>query len=133
MGGPVRNGDEASGVSGWCEPNPPRVWRGYKVRRENAQCSAREEVPGQCFGLGVEVTAADGVRLTPRQCEERCCGDGSCALWQALEDRGCFMSRSDVWCDPTVRAYTGRRKCARGFCGGKEDAHEVIAYSGKVS
>ena len=120
-------------MSGWCEPNPPRVWQGYKVRRENSQCAVLEKVPGQCFGLGVEVTAADGSRLTSRQCEERCCGDSSCALWQALDDRGCFMSTSDVWCDPTVSAYTGRRKCAKDFCGGKEDSHEMIVYSGKLS
>lgn len=36
------------------------------------------------------------------------------------------------WCDPTVMAYTGGRKCAKGFCMGKESSYEVIEYKGKV-
>lgn len=118
-------------MPGWCEPSPPRVWQGSKLLRAEGLCSPREAVPGQCFGLGVEVRAADGSRLSPRQCEEKCCGDPSCVVWQALADRGCFLGTSEVWCDPTAGNYTGGRKCAKGFCGGKESTHETIVYSGK--
>jgi hypothetical protein len=132
MGGPVRFGDEGAGVAGWCEPNAPRIWKGTKISRDNGMCIATEELPGQCFGLGAEVMGVGGVRLSVEECKEKCCADEKCIKWQALNDRGCFMNSEDVWCDPTVQAYTGSRKCAKGFCGGKENILETIIYTGSL-
>lgn len=133
LGGPVRYGAEASGVSGWCEPNAPRRWEGFKVNRRDGKCGVAELVPGQCFGLGPEAMSADGQRLTLDGCKEKCCNDANCKVWQALPDRGCFLNSEDAWCDPTVQAYTGQRKCARGFCGDQESVLEAIEYKGKVA
>ena len=134
MGGPVRYGDEASGVSGWCEPKAPRRWEGFKVTHvEGGGCLSAGDLPGQCFGLGPEVLSERKERLTVDECRRRCCADSTCSMWQALPDRGCFMNSGEHWCDPTVQAYVGSRKCARGYCGGKEDELEVVDYSGKLA
>jgi hypothetical protein len=36
------------------------------------------------------------------------------------------------WCDPTVEAYIGGRKCAKGYCTDNEDKYEVVIYKGKL-
>ena len=109
--------DEVFLLEGWCEPDPPLVWEGYKVKREGLSCSARLYTPGQCFGLGPEVVASQGNnhRLSVKECEAKCCADKDCNMWQAHHLRGCFMSAGDFWCDPTQKAYTGGRKCAKGY------------------
>jgi hypothetical protein len=71
-------------------------------------------------------------RLTVKECEDKCCADPTCKMWQALSYRGCFISAEDHWCDPTVLAYTGARKCAKDFCGGNETSYDSFEYKGPL-
>lgn len=124
LGPPVRLGLEAAPTGDWCDPNPPAVWNGRRkaLNSTPGHCAWIEDLPNQCFGQGPEIKSSSGGRLSTKQCEEYCCNNSNCILWQELPDRGCYNGNEKrVWCDKKQGAFEGGRKCVPKFCGGLED------------
>lgn len=132
IGGPVRLGLEGVDTVDWCEPLPPARWLGRFVGNKRSgedkdKCLVKGSVDfdgksinigaersGQCFGLGPE-RLKDGKRVHSRHdCEEECCENQHCVLYQWHKDRGCFFNdekaNSDFNCDSYNGTYYGGRK-----------------------
>jgi len=120
----VRVGKEGRDTPLWCEPLPPKPWNGGRYpwskyisaskyfRKEG--CAYRENLPGQCFGLGPErVNSTKGI-LSAEECAAGCCQEPNCIVWQQLPERGCFYNKQRLkkypHCDQYKGAYIGGRK-----------------------
>lgn len=147
LGGIIRLGLEATGTPDWCDPSPPAIWSGNRVKsREGNTVIWGESLPHQCFGLGPERERQsidkndkndkdkdavadnnnnkdkDSKRLTLKECRKGCANDPECGMFQWMEGRGCFYASSKgVWCEePPKGSLTGGRKCIPNYCGGLE-------------
>lgn len=129
LGGVMRLGLENTGTPEWCDPLPPDIWKGNKLKSRVARdgkntCEWGERLRHQCFGLGNERKNSKGEKLDSASCAQACCDDPNCALWQEDRHRGCFFApnpKDDIWCEVESKKYDGGRKCVKGFCGGLED------------
>ena len=145
----MRLGLEKTGKSGWCDPIPPQTWNGAKLvsRSEDGQkCVWGEALPLQCFGFGdprinkSKTNNGEGGgsnnnynnnAFSQQECQQECCNSKTCDMWQQHDDRGCFYSRihknkagktvNGITCSKKLIAYTGGRKCLKGYCGGMEE------------
>jgi hypothetical protein len=132
--GPImRLGLEKTGKPGWCDPIPPQTWKGAKLlsRSADGKCEWGDSLPLQCFGFGDPRVKSSGEAFTEQECQQECCNSATCDMWQQHDDRGCFYSRTKknkagkevngITCSKKLIAYTGGRKCLKGYCGGLED------------
>jgi hypothetical protein len=125
IGKHVRLGKESGSTSLWCEPLAGTIWTGKKKvkgqksavaegdNRRPPYCKWGDDLPFQCWDLGVERTNSTGGRLGPTECATRCCHTKNCVAWQQLPGRGCFFNEDkldDLQCDTSVETYMGRRK-----------------------
>lgn len=112
-GQPVRFGMERRSTEHWCEPTVPKRWTGARLaeRSEGAgTCTWGEELPSQCFNLGIRVEEASSAA----QCRELLCAGKlkpEADVYQYREDKGCFIGRT-THCDADVLRLQGRRKVA---------------------
>ena len=101
----------------WCEPTAPAAWQGARLvkreeqEKEQQHCTWGEQIPYQCFGLGVEKLhpTEQRRRLTLDECRARCCEDAACELWQWRVDKGCFAGVPGH-CETDNLPYVGGRK-----------------------
>lgn len=126
LGAPVRLGMEHAATDFWCEPFAPSVWNGRKLANRNADgsCTWGEALPSQCFQLGPERLSPDKKALDTNSCQESCCKDANCEMWQEIPGRGCYYGNSKgVSCEKVgvQMVFDGGRKCIKNFCGGMED------------
>lgn len=125
IGGKTRLGNEkTSDKLPWCDPNPPAKWIGRRIELRNGdKCIWQSDnIDTQCFGMGRERLSSKRGRMDAEQCEQACCNDPKCLIWQA-NSNGCFYSTDrDTYyrnCfDPVI--YSGQRKCLPDYCDGKE-------------
>ena len=99
------------------------MWNGKRLKsKKDGVCTWGESLPTQCFGLGPEVLTEDKKQHSTQSCEEACCANKDCEMWQEMAGRGCyFASSKGVWCDAPQGKFDGARKCVPGYCGGMED------------
>jgi hypothetical protein len=128
LGDKVRLGMEGGGTPLWCDPLPPAAWYGRRIvskSRKAGTCDSSEEIlTAQCFGLGAERLNSTKGRMDTKQCEEACCTDRKCNIWQEMAGRGCYFSDDSdkIACknDRPNAVFDGGRKCVPGHCGGLE-------------
>lgn len=122
IGKRVRLGKELGSTSLWCEPFAPTRWTGknkfksgvvVEDNRHVARCQWGDDLPYQCWDLGVERLNSTLGRVGPKECANKCCNTKNCVAWQHLPDRGCFFNEDkldDLHCDTSLETYMGRRK-----------------------
>ena len=121
-----RLGAEKDGPTAWCEPRAPAAWKGQWTKNKGVPvegvCSTDsketnfEELRGQCFGLGPKRQLESD---TPEACQQACCADNDCAIWQWRADAGCFYNNGGHGCAEAasaldLEAYQGKRKVVEG-------------------
>lgn len=119
LGGPTRLGNEGGESANWCEPKPPVQWTGRLKNRtasyvgNNEKCEWAKSLPSQCFGLGPE-RMINGERMTALQCEQSCCADHNCWIFQHHPSKGCFHDSGGDgknFCETYIGSFFGSRKC----------------------
>lgn len=131
-----RLGFEKTGTPDWCDPFPPALWKGRRIMSrvnsndkgidsyDSNKCEWEEqELTYQCFGLGDErFSVVNKSRIaTAEECQQACCGDESCGIWQHSPDRGCYYNKKSNQCMKSNNNYIGGRKCLNDFCSGLEN------------
>lgn len=134
LGGVMRLGSEATGTPDWCDPIAPTSWNGRRIksRNTNGECIWEDKIESdQCFGLGPEQKKkTSDTSLTTEECQQLCCQDPNCKLWQEYPSRGCYIGDS-THCPIQLGAWEGQRKCIPGFCGGLEK--EILSPFSEIS
>lgn len=120
LGDPARLGGEGGDSANWCEPHPPLKWNGQLKDAKastTGSCVWVKDLPSQCFGLGIERSIGSGSesrRMTSQECQESCCSDPKCMMWQHDDSKGCFRDSGGDgknFCEAYMGGFTGGRKC----------------------
>jgi hypothetical protein len=120
LGGPARLGGEGGSSANWCEPQPPLRWSGQLKnktasadRGAGGTCEWVKELPSQCFGLGME-RKINNQPMTATQCQQSCCADDKCMMYQHADGKGCFHDSGGDgknFCEGYMGKFEGGRKC----------------------